>query len=301
MTQLIETRWRKHGKDRVYLKTSDGEQVGHIDLVAKNVVAAVDGYEDELAECLARWTDGDASPEEPPPAGADVDAAEPSRGWDSPEADEALSDPPAADAEGLDLATNVAGAAARAKRNEVNAQAPVLNFVARVLGVKTEERAWRVGAKGEEKVAAELGHLGPMWRVLHAVPVGDRGSDIDHVVIGPAGVITLNAKRHPRGKAWVGERAIIVNGQRTDYLRNSRYEAQRAARLLSTACGRPVEVSSAVVFVDLEHFTVKQMPADVQVTTRLRLLKWLRSLPVVLDDEAVDETFTAARLANTWK
>ena len=144
-------------------------------------------------------------------------------------------------------------------------------------------------------------HLGPGWRVLHAVPVGDRGSDIDHVVIGRAGVFTLNSKRHPRGKAWVGELQIRVNGQPTDYLRNSRHEAQRAARLLSTAFGRPVEVTAAVVFVDLAHFTVKQMPVDVHVITRRRLVKWLRSLPVVLDDEAVDEVFATARWASTWK
>ena len=89
---------------------------------------------------------------------------------------------------------NVAGAAARAKRNEVNAQAPVMNFASRVLGVKTDERAWRVGAKGEEKVASELAKLDARWRVLHAVEVGENGSDIDHVVIGPPGVFTLNAK-----------------------------------------------------------------------------------------------------------
>lgn len=56
--------------------------------------------------------------------------------------------------------------------------------------------------------------------MLHAVEVGQNGSDIHHIVIGPPGVITLNAKRHPGGKAWVGERMVTVNGQKTDYLRN---------------------------------------------------------------------------------
>jgi hypothetical protein len=128
-----------------------------------------------------------------------------------------------------DLAANVAGAAARAKRDEVNAKAPVMNLAARAFGVKTEERAWRVGAKGEEKVAHELDKLGASWHVLHAVEVGDRGSDIDHVLIGPPGVITVNTKRHPDGKAWIGERSILVNGHRTDYLRNSRHEAPSAS------------------------------------------------------------------------
>lgn len=128
----------------------------------------------------------------------------------------------------------MAGAAARAERDRVNREAPVLNFVVRLLGVKTDEGAWRVGANGEEKVARELAKLGPGWHNLHAVEVGDRGSDIDHVVIGPPGVITINTKCHPRGKAWVGERMIMISGQKTDYLRNSRFEAKRAGKLLSS-------------------------------------------------------------------
>jgi hypothetical protein len=42
---------------------------------------------------------------------------------------------------GNDLTENRAGAGARAKRNQVNRHAPVRNLVARVPGVKTDERA----------------------------------------------------------------------------------------------------------------------------------------------------------------
>ena len=264
MTQLIETRWKRYGKDRVYLKTAVGDEVGHVDLVARCIVAKEPGYELELDECLRRWTSGD----EPRPEVQQPEIRLPEVKLPRP-----LTVEPALSLEETrDLAANVAGAAARAKREEVNAQAPVMNFVARVLGVKTDERAWRVGAKGEEKVARELTKLGPTWRVLHAVEVGNRGSDIDHVLIGPAGVLTLNAKRHPRGKAWVGDHMVLVGGQRTDYLRNSRFEAQRAARLLSAAGGRNVPVVPVIVFVDLDDFKVKQMPTDVHVTTCRRLV-----------------------------
>lgn len=175
------------------------------------------------------------------------------------------------------------------------------NFVARLLGVRTAERAWRVGAKGEEKVARELANLGPGWRVLHAVPVGEHGADIDHVVIGPGGVFTLNAKCHPGGKVWVGERGVLVNGLRSDYLRNARFEAQRASGLLSAACGSVVAVTAVIVFVDFDRFTAKQMPPDVHVTTRRRLAAWLRGLPVVLDDDGVEAIYAAARRTSTWQ
>jgi hypothetical protein len=67
------------------------------------------------------------------------------------------------------------------------------------------------------------------------------------------------------------------------------------------ACHRPVEVAAAIVFVDLDDFTLKQMPADVHVTTGRRLIKWLRSLPTRMDNDAVDDIFAKARLSNTWR
>jgi len=182
---------------------------------------------------------------------------------------------------------NVAGAAARAKRDEVNAQAPVRNLVARVLGVKTEERAWRVGAKGEEKVGKELTKLPAGWHVLHEVQVSDAGTDIDHVVIGPAGVFTLNTKRHPDGKVTVYERALYVNGAKVDYLQKSCGEACRASRRLTEACGLPVSVRSAIVFVDLADIKEKGQPDDVLITTRRRLVNLLQSLPVSLSPDQV--------------
>ena len=238
MSDLIETRWTRYGKDRVYVAAADGAKVGFVDLVAGTMEVLAPGYDDVMQGCLERWL-APTSPagviENPDlltvPSPAELVAA----------ATEVVAV--------SDLAGNQAGAAARAKRDEVNAKAPILNLLARALGVKTEERSWRVGAKGEEKIAHELNKLGGEWRVLHAVEVGVRGSDIDHVVIGPPGVITLNTKRHPNGKAWVGERSVMVNGFRTDYLRNSRHEASRASRLLTTAHGQAITVIRPFVTV----------------------------------------------------
>jgi hypothetical protein len=53
----------------------------------------------------------------------------------------------------------------------------------------------RRGRRGS--LAVRLPRLADQWRVRHAVPIGDKGSDIDHVVIGPGGVFTINAKHHP--------------------------------------------------------------------------------------------------------
>ena len=302
VADVIETRWRRYGKDRVYVKSADGVELGHVDLVANAVVPKQPGHEELLRACLERWSAAllDGDPVDP------VGTRPTKGGKDDPVSIDAVSaeltaQSSTAEVATRDLAANVAGAAARAKRDEVNAQAPVRNLVARVLGVKTEERAWRIGAKGEEKVGTELAKLGDGWHVLHAVEVGQHGSDIDHVVVGPAGVFTLNTKRHPAGKVWVGERMVMVNGHRTDYLRNSRFESARAARLLSGACGRPVPVAAVIVFVDLDALTIKQMPSDVHVATRRELLRWLRSQPPVLDPGVVADVYRFARLDVTWR
>jgi len=87
----------------------------------------------------------------------------------------------------------------------IQAAAPPQRAAARLFGqnpVHPEARSWYRGAIGEIEVAEVLSKLGPEWTVLHAVPVGSGSSDIDHVVIGPAGVFTINTKNHT-GKVFV--------------------------------------------------------------------------------------------------
>jgi Nuclease-related domain len=297
MTEFVETRWKRYGKDRIYVRTADGVDAGFVDLVAKSAHPAAPEFAGEVDECLARWC---AQAADAPAIDAEAPvncAPEPSTSRQEPAPVIARVAPPA-----RDLIENRAGASARAKREQVNARAPVANFVSRVLGVKTEERSWRVGMKGEEMVGDELAKLGEGWHFLHAVEVGDRGADIDHVVVGPAGVFTLNTKRHPDGKATVAARSIYVNGSaQSDYLRDSAKEATRATTLLSAACGYNVQVTPMIVFVDLIEFTVKSPPDDVLVTTRKRVRDLLHSLPKVVDPETVEAVFAHARLSTTWR
>lgn len=203
-----------------------------------------------------------------------------------------------------DLAERLPGAAARAEAVRLRKERPIHTALARVLRVHTDERAWRIGADGEEKVAVRLAKLAkrdPQWRFLHAVPVGERGSDIDHLVIGPPGVFTLNAKNHPGAKIWIGGDTFMVNGQRHPYVRNSRFEARRAAKLLSAATGAPVLAVGVIVPVGAADIRVKKLPADVKVVNRMRLVRWLESLPPVLPPNHIDALFNAARRSTTWK
>lgn len=65
---------------------------------------------------------------------------------------------------------------------------------------KRDYVAWSQGAEGEEVVGGILeGLAGEGWRAIHDVSFG--GCNIDHVVIGPGGIFTIETKSHA-GKVW---------------------------------------------------------------------------------------------------
>ncbi|TLM86707.1 NERD domain-containing protein [Pseudarthrobacter sp. NamE2] len=159
---------------------------------------------------------------------------------------------------------------------------------------------WYRGALGEIAVGRLLQRLGPEWLVLHAVPVGTGASDIDHVLVGPAGVFTLNTKNHEGQPVWVAGRTLMVAGQKTRHLYNSAHEASRASKLLTTAAGFPVEVTGVVVVVGPKSLTIKARPEQAAVVTDAQLLRWLHRCPDVLDQQEVARISAAAARPGTW-
>lgn len=325
------TRWRRWGKDRLYVETSEGSKIGFWDLADDTGHPERPELEPTLVDAVARWrerqlTESTAAVEVHGPSGHADDAPEVVKDADvapeavpgpevTPEVDLpntvpdvppplAVDGPPAPARPWVDLATNRAGAEAREQADAARNAAPVKTAFARILGVHTDERAWRIGADGEEKVAAQLGKLqkkDPRWRLLHAVPVGGRGSDIDHVIIGPGGVFTANAKHHPDASIWVGGSTFIVNGSKQPYIRNARHEAQRASRLLTEACGFPVHVEGLVVTVNAKSVTVKSQPEGVSVIPRMQLSTWLLRHGDIHTEDVVEAIFETARRSTIWR
>jgi hypothetical protein len=201
-----------------------------------------------------------------------------------------------------DLALRAAGAAVRAKAEELRREGARPGTLQRiVLGVPEEERSWLKGLEGERLVGQELQRLPRSWRVLHAIPVGANGSDIDHIAIGPGGVFSINTKHHPGASIWVHDRAFRVNNVSHPYLRNSRHEAQRAERILSAALGRPVPVRPVIVPVRAARLTIKQMPPDVSVIAAPQIATWLKRRPDVLSPAEVQAIFQQARDERVWQ
>ncbi|WP_315551628.1 nuclease-related domain-containing protein [Microbacterium aurum] len=197
----------------------------------------------------------------------------------------------------------VAAASVIAECLRVQTDVAPRSAVARFIGrspLSIDSRPWYLGALGELNVAARLESLGDGWTVLHSVPIGTRGADIDHVIVGAPGVFTINAKFHEGARVWVGSRRLLVNGQKTDHLRNTRYEVTRTQKLLSAAVGTEVPVRGAIVIVSAKQITIREQPDDVAVLEAQRLVRWLNNQKAVLNPTQVATIATAVREAATW-
>jgi len=191
-----------------------------------------------------------------------------------------------------------AGTSARQMATRLRAEAPMRSLLDRVLANKTAERAWRMGARGERFSGWLLDRLPEGWHVFHDVPVGERGANIDHLVIGPAGVFTVNTK-NLRGKIWVAPRTLLVNGRKRDYLPKAVREAGRASRLLGEALRRPIAVTP-VLSIIADEWTVKERPTDVIVATPRGVKRLLLDRGGTLSAREVDEIADAAAKPQTW-
>ena len=211
---------------------------------------------------------------------------------------------PQEEAVAFDLARNWPGQSAQAQADKILATVhPFKRLLHRVFGLNVAGESWRLGALGERLVGAEMTKLGPEWRSLHAIPVGVRGSDIDHLLIGPGGVFTVNTKNHSRSRVWCGGRLVMVNGRKTHYVRNSIHEAARASRILSAACGHSIHVSGLLAFIVApRNLTIKRPRGPIPVTFLYyqQLRKWGRNLPSVLSPEQVEAIYEAARVSVIW-
>jgi hypothetical protein len=128
-------------------------------------------------------------------------------------------------------------------------------FVAwRIWRIRPQMRALRQGAEGEKVVGQFLERLRENgYHVFHDL-IGT-GFNVDHVLIGPAGVFTVETKtwsKPQRGEARIkfdGEQlAVAGREQERNPVVQARAQAGWLKGLLTESTGRPYEVFPVVVF-----------------------------------------------------
>ena len=181
--------------------------------------------------------------------------------------------------------------------------APPQSSFARFFGrspLGADSVAWHAGAKGEIAVGSLLAQLPPDWTVFHALPIGTRGSDIDHLVIGPGGIFTINTKHHNGKRIWIGKRSMMVAGQKVPHIRNAEFEADRVTKLLRERMPLLAPVQPMIAIVAPSQITVREAPERVKVIDARHLRRWLTKRPAILTES---ETAAVAGIIDspaTW-
>jgi hypothetical protein len=154
--------------------------------------------------------------------------------------------------------------------------------------------AWRRGAAGERRTARLLGPLQRQgWAVLHDLAVPGSRANLDHLVIGPGGVLVIDSKQYrgrlrldASGRLWHGRYPLAPT------LRAVSFEADQAAQVLTD----PDVVVVPVMAVHGSQVPWGKVVDGVPVVAGRRLPSMLRALPAVLGPERVAALADQARI-----
>ncbi len=159
--------------------------------------------------------------------------------------------------------------------------------------------AWAAGAEGERRVAAALAAVGEPWTVLHdrLLRPGLSEANLDHVVVGPAGLLFLDAKN------WSG-RVVEWNGtlyqhtrdpsgaKRHQSLARELAKVNGMAAAMATTMGVPVLPAIVLAGAQAAGFGEPQLVRGVWVVPVDRVVGWLLARPVVFAYEAIGPLVT---------
>jgi hypothetical protein len=158
------------------------------------------------------------------------------------------------------------------------------------------------GTAGEVRVGIELNKLYEWgWGILHSIPVFGGSADIDHLLIGPGGVWTVNSKAHPAVTIRIDGDRMVVGRTRVEYIPKARTEASSARQLLRRA-GVNVAVGALIVF-DVPRsaeFVLNEQPASPLIYRINNVVRDFRARTGVLTPAEVGQAFAVARRAETW-
>jgi hypothetical protein len=168
---------------------------------------------------------------------------------------------------------------------ELQTAAPPRSPVARLFGLdplaRGALRSYR-GAMAELFVVDVLSTMGEGWTVLHSVPMGPDAADLDHLLIGPPGVLVISVASHAEQKVWVGERIFMADDVRHPYLPFAEHRNRAVAARLAADDRASVTVTSCIVVADPGELTVTRTVRQIEIMASRDFERWLRNLPRLL-------------------
>ncbi|MFD3468793.1 nuclease-related domain-containing protein [Streptomyces sp. NPDC058682] len=304
MSDLTVHSWKRHGKDRLYVNLPDGTAVAWADRATKTVTIKIRKYQDEALTLLRPHLGEGLTVGSTPSPARESRPASPTRqpGSSTPPTRNHRSERPAALpplSPSEDLARNRPGSrlvGTIAERGPSTLQ----RLKAKLLRQSSDWDSWYAGLEGERRVGRELERLSPLgWRVLHGIEKGN-GGDIDHLLIGPGGVFSINTKNHRGASVWVGDSMAKINGGKPrPYAVASHAEADFVRRVLGRYCAFKVPVEPALVFVGIASLDRAATQYSVRIYQE-REVASLGPLTGKLTPEQVEQVFAVARHRRVW-
>jgi hypothetical protein len=159
-----------------------------------------------------------------------------------------------------------------------------------------EMRNHRLGLRGEQAVAEalqEVAHLG--YRAFHDIPAG-KSWNIDHVVVGPGGVFTLETKTRSKCATATGQKEATVKydgrvlqfpwGPNTAAVTQAAGAAKWLTEFIHRSTGRKVNVQPLLIIPG--WYVDRTDPTDsVPAMNTIYLGKYLTGLPTSLSREDI--------------
>ena len=72
--------------------------------------------------------------------------------------------------------------------------------------------SWVKGYDGEKEVGKQLKHLPDEYNLYHSIPLGDKGWDMDHLVLSQFGLFILNTKNFPGATVYTDKNELFYDG-----------------------------------------------------------------------------------------
>jgi hypothetical protein len=156
---------------------------------------------------------------------------------------------------------------------------------------------YRRGLLGEQAVAEQLQSLSASgYRVFHDIQKDGKGN-IDHAVVGPAGVFAIETKYRTKqpGKAGKPDHKAEFDGSKIQFPsgydakapEQARQNARWLANVLSKATGTPVTVQPIVALPG--WYVTLKANSDVKVLSGKQLSGFITKEPVQLSEQAIQQ------------
>ena len=145
--------------------------------------------------------------------------------------------------------------------------------------------AFLKGARGEEIVARELSMLSKDWHVFHGIPTNGvmgtlGGTDFDHILVGPAGIIIIETKN------WTGDisiegGSINLNGvlPSRSPLAQIRKQANQLSQILNQNVEPTTPLYMIIAFASNSFKSEMAQIDDITICNARKLREYIMSLP----------------------